>query len=105
MSTSNTRWSDILSIFTSRSDFLIFTTSQTVIQILRTGQTRMAFLVALSALLTSVKPIVDRFSVAGGWVLAGVGITAAMISVTYSLVTWILTWIQANAAKHRQVIT
>jgi hypothetical protein len=41
----------------------------------------MAFLVALSALVISVKPIVDRFSTAGGWVLAGIGITAATTSV------------------------
>ena len=65
----------------------------------------MAFLVALSALVTSLKPIVDRFSLAAGWVLAGLGIAAALISVLSVVVGWMLTWIEANAAKHRQMVS
>jgi uncharacterized membrane protein YozB (DUF420 family) len=81
---------------------MIFSTSQMFIQTLRSSQRNMAFLVALSALVISVKPIVDRFSTAGGWVLAGIGITAATTSVLSIVVGWMLTRIEANAAKHRQ---
>ena len=62
----------------------------------------MAFLVALSALATSLKPIADRFSPVSGWVLAGIGIIAALISVLSMILGLVLKWIEANAAKHRQ---
>lgn len=82
---------------------MIFSTSQTMIQILQSSKGRMAFLVALSALATSLKPIVDRYSYAGGWVLAGIGIVAAATSIISVFVGWMLKWIDANAAKHRQL--
>ena len=74
-----------------------------MIQILQSSKGRMAFLVALSALATSLKPIVDRYSHAGGWVLTGIGIVAASTSIISVFVGWMLKWIEANAAKHRQL--
>jgi len=84
-------------------DFIVFSTSQVVIQTLRSSQRRMTFLVALSALITSLTPIVKRFSAVGGWVLVGIGITAAVIAVLSMALGWVLGWIEANAAKHRQI--
>jgi len=89
---------------TRQDDFMIFSTSQTVIQKLQDGRERMAFLVALSVLAISLKPIVDRSSQAGGWVLAGIGIVGAMTSLLLVIVGWILKWIDANVAKHRQLL-
>jgi len=74
-----------------------------VIQTLRSSQRRMSFLVALSALVTSLMPIVNRFSAIGGWVLVGIGITAAIIAVLSMALGWVLGRIEANAAKHRQI--
>jgi len=84
-------------------DFIVFSTSQVVIQTLRSSQRRMTFLVALSALITSLTPIVKRFCADGGWVLVGIGITAAVIAVLSMALGWVLGWIEANAAKHRQI--
>jgi hypothetical protein len=61
----------------------------------------MAFLVALSALFTSVQPIVDRFSKIGGWVLTGLGIVAALVSIFSVLLGYALENFEANSAKLR----
>jgi hypothetical protein len=86
-----------------QNDFIIFSTSQTMIQILQSSKERMAFLVALSALVTSSKPIVDKFSPTASWVLTAVGIAAAATSILSVFAGWMLQWIDANAAKHRQL--
>ncbi|TFK38766.1 hypothetical protein BDQ12DRAFT_99658 [Crucibulum laeve] len=83
-------------------DVLVFSTSQTIIQHLRSSQRAMSALAALSALLASLQPIVDRQSRIGGLILAGVGIVAATISVLSLVVDWMLKWIESNAARHRQ---
>ena len=62
----------------------------------------MAFLVALSALFTSVQPIVDNFSKTGGWVLTGLGIIAALVSILSVLLGYALEKFEANSAKLRQ---
>lgn len=81
---------------------MIFSTSQTMIQILQSSKERMALLVAFSALFTSLKPIVDKYSTSAGWVLTAVGIVAAAISILAFFADLMLKWIDANAAKHRQ---
>lgn len=62
----------------------------------------MAFLIAISALLASLKPIVDRKTTIGGWVLAGLGVTAATITIVSVVIGWGLHRLEAKAAKHRQ---
>ena len=86
-----------------RDDFLIFSTSQAMIQLLQSSKERMALLVALSALVTSLKPIVDRYSYAAGWLLTGIGIIAAAISILSVFAGSMLKWIDNNAARHRQL--
>ncbi|TFK33928.1 hypothetical protein BDQ12DRAFT_727355 [Crucibulum laeve] len=83
-------------------DVLVFSTSQTMIQYLHSSQRAMSALAALSALFASLQPIIDRKSRIGGLILAGIGITAATISVFSLVVDWMLKWIEANAAKNRQ---
>ena len=62
----------------------------------------MALLVALSALFTSIKSIVDHFSTTGGWVLTGLGIVAALVSILSVLLGYALEKFEANSAKLRQ---
>lgn len=69
---------------------------------MRSSQRRLAFLVALSALFASLHPIVSKYSSVGGWVLAGIGVLAGLISVVAVFVAWVLTWVEAHAAKERQ---
>jgi len=88
--------------FVRQDDFLIFSTSQTFIQFMRSSQRRLAFLVALSAMFASLQPIVSKYTSVGGWVFAGVGVLAALISVLTVFVAWILTRVEAHAAKERQ---
>ncbi|TFK32763.1 hypothetical protein BDQ12DRAFT_670822 [Crucibulum laeve] len=88
---------------TRHSFFIFFSSSQAIIQSLRSSQRTMTSLAALSALLASLKPLVDRSSTTAGLVLAGIGITAATISVFSVVVDWMLKWIEANAAKNRQL--
>jgi len=74
-----------------------------MIQMLQSGKESIALLVALSAFVTSLKPIVDRYSQAAGWLLAGIGIVSAKISILSVFAGWMLRWIDANAARLRQV--
>lgn len=82
---------------------MIFTTSQTVIQFLRSSQQRMTFLIAVSALFASLKPIADRYSSVVGWVFAGIGIIAALVSLLSTFVGWGLSQIEARGAKYHQM--
>ena len=102
---SGSGWNSILSIVVlfRCDDFMIFSTSQAMIHMLQSSKERMALLVALSALVTSLKPIVDRYSYAAGWLLTGIGIIAAAISILSVIAGWMLKWIDANAARHRQL--
>jgi hypothetical protein len=94
-----------LTLLIRQDDFKIFSTSQTMIQLLQSSTERMALLVAVSALVTSLKPIVDKYlNPAVGWVLTGVGIVAAATSILSVFAGWMLKWIDSNAAKHRQFI-
>ncbi|KIJ35899.1 hypothetical protein M422DRAFT_261855 [Sphaerobolus stellatus SS14] len=85
-----------------QDDFLIFSTSQTIIQSLRSRQKILTFLVALSAFVASLRPLLNRVNGIAGIVLAAVGITAGLVSLLTVLIDWMLRWIEANAAKHRQ---
>ena len=60
----------------------------------------MAFLIALSALATSVKPLVDKASTVAGLVLAGVAIFAAAVSVLVFVIGIALKWIEGNSARY-----
>ena len=81
---------------------MIFSTSWTVIQFLRSSQIRMGFLIALSATFSALQPIVQRYTPAGAWVLAVFGVLSGLISVVAVSFGWLLTRIEAQAAKKRQ---
>ena len=81
---------------------MIFSTSWTVIQFLRSSQIRMGFLIALSALFSALQPIVGKYTSAGAWVLAVFGVLSGLISVVAVSFGWLLTRIEAQAAKKRQ---
>jgi hypothetical protein len=83
---------------------MLFSTSWTVIQFLRSSQVRLGLLVALSALFASLQPIVGNFSETGGWILASIGVFSGLASVLAVLFGWLLTWSEAKAAKHRQLV-
>jgi len=88
--------------FQPNDDWGLFTTSQTSLQFLRSSQTTLAFLVALSALSASVQPIVDKYTEVGGWVFAIIGIISALVSVVSVMFGRILRWVEANAARLKQ---
>jgi len=70
---------------------------------MQSSKERLALLVALSAFVTSLKLIVDRYSQVAGWLLTGIGIVSAAISILSVFAGWMLRWIDANAARLRQV--
>lgn len=81
---------------------MVFTTSQTVILFLRSGYRKMTFLIALSALFASLQPVVDKYNTAAGFVFAGIGILAAIISLLALIVEWVLGMAEARRARYRQ---
>ncbi|KAF9002993.1 hypothetical protein BDQ17DRAFT_1542075 [Cyathus striatus] len=85
-----------------RNDFLVFSTSWTMIQFLRRSRSIMVFLVTLSALLAALQPVVSQFSRPTGWVLAGAGIMSGLVSITALFVSWILGYVESHAAQQRQ---
>jgi hypothetical protein len=58
--------------------------------------------VALSALSASLQPIVDKYTEAGGWVFAIIGVASALISVVSVLFGQLLKWVEGNAARLKQ---
>ncbi|KAF9002211.1 hypothetical protein BDQ17DRAFT_1409722 [Cyathus striatus] len=84
------------------SDFLVFSTSWTVIRFLRKSEKVMTFLISLSALLAALQPIVSNSNKLFGWILAGIGVLSGLISVLAVLISWALGWIEVNAARRRQ---
>jgi len=89
---------------TKENDFVIFSTSWTVIQFLRSSRTNLAFLVSLSALFASLTPIVNTFNPDAGFLFAGIGILSALTSIAALLLGWSLSWIEAHAARKRQLV-
>ncbi|KDR67391.1 hypothetical protein GALMADRAFT_273212 [Galerina marginata CBS 339.88] len=85
-----------------REDIMIFSTSWTVIQFLRSSQIRIGFLIALSALFAALQPIVGKYTAVGAWILAIIGVLSGLISVVAVSFGWLLTRIEAQAAKARQ---
>jgi len=62
----------------------------------------MGFLIALSALFAALQPIVGKYTSTGAWVLAVIGVLSGLISVVAVSFGWLLTRIEAQAAKKRQ---
>ncbi|KAJ7862633.1 hypothetical protein B0H14DRAFT_496065 [Mycena olivaceomarginata] len=82
------------------NDLAIFSTSQTVIQWLQNIQEWTTFLVALSVLVTSLKPFVDKNHVAA-LILSVIAIIAAAISVLAVVIRRVLKRIEGSSAKYR----
>ncbi|KAF9249716.1 hypothetical protein L218DRAFT_1010685 [Marasmius fiardii PR-910] len=57
-------------------------TSRTLLSKFRNGQRTLAFLVAFSGFFTALKPIIDMYSKAAGWVLVGLGLTSALTAIS-----------------------
>ena len=91
-----------ISHLSRNEDVMIFSTSWTVIQFLRASQIRMGFLIALSALFAALQPIIGRYTSVGAWVLSVFGVLSGLISVVAVSFGWLLTRIEAQAAKKRQ---
>lgn len=73
--------------------------SQWFLQFLRSSQSRLGFVVALSALLASVQPLAgDK---APALVLTIVGIASAAVSVVSLIFGWLLRMVESNAAKRQ----
>jgi len=64
----------------------------------------MGFLIALSALFAALQPIVGKYTSVGGWILAVFGVLSGLISVFAVSFGWLLTRVEAQAAKQRQAI-
>ena len=80
---------------------MIFSTSQNVIQLIRASQKRLGFLIAFSALLASLQPIVEPHSKQVGLALSIVGVVAATVSILSVFIGWALERIEATAPKYR----
>ncbi|PPQ82977.1 hypothetical protein CVT26_005540 [Gymnopilus dilepis] len=87
---------------TRPDDKVVFSMSSNAIQFLRSSQVRMGFLVAISALFASIQPIVNNFSVIGGWIFSGIGILSGFLTVFALLLSKVLAWSELKAAKARQ---
>ena len=64
----------------------------------------MGFLIALSALFAALQPIVKKYTSVGGWILSAFGVLSGLISVVAVSFGWLLTRIEAQAAKKRQAV-
>ena len=75
-------------------------TRQSIIQGIRSSQKLLAFLIALSALLGALRPLLDKAgSSVGGWIFTGIAIGTALASIFSILLGWILIRLEARAAQ------
>lgn len=82
-----------------RQEFYRFTTSQTVIQRLESGQKWMTFLTTVSAFAASVGPLVGTDTASR--VFSAVGVVAAGLSGLVYGIGLVLKWIEGNSHKYR----
>lgn len=85
------------------NDLLVFSTSQSVIQHLRSFQQLFTFLAALSALFASLQPVASNFNATAGWIFVAVGVTSGIISVLAVVVSWMLKWVERHSAIRKQL--
>ena len=83
-----------------RKEFYRFTTSQTVIQRLESGQKWMTFLTTVSAFAASIGPLVGKDSIASH-VFSAIGVVAAALSGLVYGIGLVLKWIEGNSHKYR----
>lgn len=75
--------------------------SQDIVQRLRSSRQTVGVLIAISALATSFQPLVDKYSKSRvpGLILTSIGILAALASILAVFLEWTLNWMDVAASK------
>ncbi|KAF9256481.1 hypothetical protein L218DRAFT_991405 [Marasmius fiardii PR-910] len=84
------------------SSMRVVLTSRTLLGKFRNGRRMLAFLVAFSGFFTALKPIIDMYSKAAGWVLVGLAMTSALTVISSLFLESLVGYMERTGMKSVQ---